>query len=425
MRRLAAVPYARRYLLGEALSILGDTSLWLALAIWVRELTGSNGDAGLTFFFMAAPGIAGPLWGTAVDRIRRRPMLIAANATAGLMTLSLWFVNGRSQVWLIWVVMAGYGVTNSLLGGAQNGYLKTLMPDELLGDAQGLLSTVREGLRLVSPLIGAGLFAVVGGHVIATIDAATFAVAVITVATIPVVEPKPERVQQRLRHEVAAGWRHIVDTIPIRQVATALAVVCAVVGFTETGIIAVVTEGLHRPATWLGPFEALMGVGALVGGPTVARAMRRLGESRVCALGMVAFALGSGLLVIPTLGTAAAGAVVDGFGLPWIIAAAMTLIQRTTPGSLQGRVSTTLDVVIGTPQALSIGLGAGLVAVVGYQALMGAVAMVTLGAGAWLISRREQHVAVAGVTPASTVQPELQTPLEPVPVGTAAPAQLR
>ncbi len=397
MRRLKHVPFARRYLAGQALSILGDTSLWLALAIWVRELTGSNALAGLTFFFMAGPSILGPVWGTFVDRFRRRPVLIAVNAATGALTLSLFFVHDRRQVWLIWAVMVGYGVSSSMLGAAQSGFLHSLVPDDHLGDAQGLLSTVREGLRLVSPLIGAGLFTVVGGHVVAAIDAGTFAVATVSVASIRVGEPAPVRSPGRWRTEVAAGLTHIRRTVPIRQVTAALAATCCVIGFTETAVIAVVTTGLHRSAGWLGPFESLMGVGAIVGGPTVARAMRRLGEGRVSAIGMICFAAGDLLLVVPVLGVDAAGAAIAGFGLPWLIAASNTLIQRQTPAHLQGRVSATLDVVVGTPQAVSIAVGAGLIAVIGYQWLLAAVGVVTLISGVWLVTRREQQSIPAPV----------------------------
>jgi MFS family permease len=397
MRRLKGVPFARRYLAGQTVSILGDTSLWLALAIWVRELTGSNAQAGLTFFFLAAPSVAGPLWGTMVDRFHRRPILIGVNAATGLLTLSLLFVHDRHQVWLIWLVMAGYGVSSSVLGAAQSGFLHTLVPDEHLGDAQGLLSTVREGLRLVAPLIGAGLFAVVGGHVIAVIDAATFAVAAISVPSIRLTEPAPVRVEQRWRTEVAAGLAHIRANGAIRRITVALAATCCVLGFTETAVVAVVTTGLHLSASWLGPLQSLMGVGAIMGGPTVAPAMRRLGESRVSAIGMICFAAGAGLLVVPEVGVVAAGAVIAGFGLPWLIAASNTLIQRQTPSELQGRVSSTIDVIVGTPQSLSIALGAGLVAVVGYQPLLAAVALVIFGSGLWLLTRPEPRTALQPV----------------------------
>ena len=43
------------------------------------------------------------------------------------------------------------------------GLLKEMLPEELLVDANASLSTSKEALRLVGPLIGAGLFTVFGG----------------------------------------------------------------------------------------------------------------------------------------------------------------------------------------------------------------------------------------------------------------------
>jgi MFS family permease len=391
MRSLKGYPLVRRYLLGQSVSILGDTALWLALGIWVRELTGSSAEAGLTFFFLAAPAMIGPVWGTIADRYPRRRILLIGNIASGLLTLALLGVHDRHQVWLIWVVMIGYGSSLSLLSAAQSGFLHTLLPEEHLGDAQAWLSTVREGLRLVAPLIGAGVFALVGGHAIALIDLSTFVIASATVASIRVAEPKPEPRPARWRDEVAAGWVHIRTVPPLAQIVVALTVCCAVIGLTETAAFAVITTGLHLSAAWIGGWQMLMGVGALVGGPTVGKAMRRLGEGRVAALGMVAWAFASGLEIVPNIGVVAAAAVIGGFSLPWIIAPSMTFMQRSTPSSLQGRVSSTVDVLTSTPQSMSIAVGAALLTILGYQVLMAVVAVVTLGAGLWLVTRPEQR----------------------------------
>jgi hypothetical protein len=48
MRRLLAHRDARIYTAGQSLSVIGDSALWLAMAIWVKILTGSNSDAGAT-----------------------------------------------------------------------------------------------------------------------------------------------------------------------------------------------------------------------------------------------------------------------------------------------------------------------------------------------------------------------------------------
>ncbi len=92
MRRLFSHRDARIYIAGQCLSVIGDSALWLAMAIWVKILTGSNSAAGLTFFAFVCGCLAAPVSGVIADRLRRRPLLItaslplvlAANAAIGL-----------------------------------------------------------------------------------------------------------------------------------------------------------------------------------------------------------------------------------------------------------------------------------------------------------------------------------------------------
>jgi hypothetical protein len=108
---------------------------------------------------------------------------------------------------------------------------------------------------------------------------------------------------------------------------------------------------------------------------------------------MIAFAVGTSTMIVTTPAAAVGGSLIAGFGLPWLIAASMTLVQRSTPTHLQGRVSTCLDVLTGVPQSTSIAVGAGLVAVVGFQVMLAVVGAVTLASGAWLLTRPEQRIA--------------------------------
>lgn len=396
MRQLARIPAARTYLAGQSLSILGDTALWLALAIWVRELTGSSAAAGLSFVFLVGPFLLGPLWGTLADRVRRRPLLIALNVAGTALTLALLGVRGPHQVWLIYTVMTGYGVLSALLTAAQSGLLHSLVPEDLLGDATGFLSTVREGLRLVAPLLGAGLYAAAGGHVVAVVDAATFAAAAVTVVRTRVVEPAPTPRSERFRTEVAAGLAHIRRDPLLMRMVTAFALAASVLGFGETTGIAAITDGLHESATWIGVTQSVMGVGAVVGGVTLAPALRRWGELRVAAVGLLAFAAGCACYLVPSLAVVVATRAVAGFGLPWAIGASNTALLRRTPSSLQGRVSATAEMTFSLPQTISIAAGAGLVAAVGFRPMVIAEAIVILAAGGLLLrpSRASATVAV-------------------------------
>jgi hypothetical protein len=58
-----------------------------------------------------------------------------------------------------------------------------------------------------------------------------------------------------------------------------------------------------------------------------------------------------------------------------------TLMQRRTPQSLIGRVSTAVETVMGVPQALSLAVGALLVTLISYHVIFGVMAVVT-GVGA-------------------------------------------
>src|SRR6266567_7018066 len=174
MRRLLAHRNARLYLSGQVMSLFGDSALWLAMGIWIKILTGSSSAAGLSFFALALGSLCGPLGGMLADKVRRRPLLIVTNLATAALVLLLLLVGDRHQVWLIYVVMFGYGVSGSVLGPAQTALVQAIVPADLLGEANGALQTAQQGLRLLTPLAGAGLFAEFGPAPVVIGDAATF-----------------------------------------------------------------------------------------------------------------------------------------------------------------------------------------------------------------------------------------------------------
>jgi MFS family permease len=276
VRRLLAHRDVRIYLTGQVFSLFGDSTLWLAMGIWVKTLTGSNAQAGLVFFFFTAPSLLAPGAGLLADRVRRRPLLIAANALTALAVLALLAVNGRGQVWVVDAVMFGYGLSYIVLGPAQSALLTVIVPADLLPDANGALRTAQESLRLIGPLVGAGLFVAVGAHVIAVIDAATLAFPVVSLLLLRVREPDPEPASGRWAAQLSAGARHIWRTVELRHVIAAAAITTTVFGFAETISYAIAGNGLHRPAAFVGILAAVQGAGAVAGGLTAAPLVRRL-----------------------------------------------------------------------------------------------------------------------------------------------------
>ena len=390
MRRLLRIRDARVFLLGSAVSMLGDTAMFLVLGIWAKDLTHSNSAAGLVFFVLVLPALFAPLAGLVVDRVRKQPLLIATNVLTGVALLLLLLVHDRSDLWLIYVVSALYGLSGVILSSARSAFMTIMLPRELLGEANAIFSSVREGLRLLSPLVGAGLYAAFGGGVVAVADAATFAVFAGALALVRTPESKPAREEQVFLTELAAGIRHVLATVQLRQIVLATAACLLVVGFGETLIFAVVDSGLHRQPSFLGVLESLQGAGAIAGGVTAAAALRRIGDVRLVGIGMALFAAGDATFVSSSLLLICIGFAVAGFGISWLIVGFATSVQLRTPQRLQGRVASAAHTSVQTPQTVSIALGAALVSVVDYRVLVVVMAAVVLGSAVYLLTRSRE-----------------------------------
>ena len=393
MRRLISHRDASIYIAGQCLSVVGDSALWLAMAIWVKILTGSNSAAGLTFFAFVCGFLVAPVSGMIVDRVRRRPLLIAANLAGAVLVCALLLVHGRGQVWLIYLVMFGYGAANSLITSAQTALLPALVPADLLGEANSVLQMASQGLRLITPLLGAGLLAWVGARPVILLDAGTFVVAAGTVLALRLREPRPDPAAARRRAggraEFSAGIRYITRTPALRRVMIAGLIAVTAFGLFETVPFAVVAQGLHRSPPFLGVLTTLQGAGALAGGALAAPVMRRAGERALVAAGLAACAAAALLLITGWLPLVLAASAALGLCIVWINVGAITLIQRCTPADLLGRVDAALEFAIIVPQAASIAVGAALIAVVSYRILLLVMAAVIGFSAGYLASRRE------------------------------------
>jgi MFS family permease len=373
---------------GQSLSMFGDWAMIIALAVWARVLTGSNAEAGLVFLCFGVTGMIAPLGGLVVDRLPKRPLMIATHvALAGVMCLLL-LVHARAQMWLLYTVTVLYGLGGDVFDAARSSMLKAMLPDELLGEANGILQSVREGLRIVAPIAGAGLFAAFGGHVVALVDAATFVGSAATLVVLPFSEPVIAPREHHVLRELSAGVAHIARTKLLRELTIGVCAAMLVIGFSETLVFAVATNGLHRSAAFIGVMETFQGAGAILGGLTAAMLMRRIGDVRLAGLGLSLFGVAAfGLLVSSVAAVLPAGAVA-GTGIAWAVVALVTAYQRRSPQHVQGRVMAAANMFFSVPQTASIAVGAVLITLIDYRVEIVVVAVVTLAAAAYLVTRR-------------------------------------
>jgi hypothetical protein len=221
-------------------------------------------------------------------------------------------------------------------------------------------------MRLLAPLAGAALFALLGGAAVALLDAATFLVS--AGFLFGVHAPAIERVgDEGFWEELRVGVRHIAHTTDLRRLTIVTAFVTLGAGVMEVVIFALIDEGLHRPPAFLGVLSTAQGVGAVMGGVVVGALMRRLGEVSTIAWALVAIGVGMGLLVTAELTIVLLAAVFVGVAVSFYNVAFVTLIQRRTDVSMQGRVMSAIDAVFTAPYAASIAAGSLIVSVVDFR----------------------------------------------------------
>jgi hypothetical protein len=231
----------------------------------------------------------------------------------------------------------------------------------------------------VSPLFGAGLFALAGGGTVSVFDALTFVIAAVMLARIRLREARPVPQPGHWRGDLLAGFGHIRRTPELRRLLPAASAVMSLSAVLVAAQYSLV-QGVGEPPSFLGVFSAGLGAGSIAASLVSGRLLRSAGESRLAVLGMAAFALGNAMRATGWLPLAIASSVVLGFALPWLFLALLNLAQRRTPPELQGRVSAAVTLAFFGPQAPLQALGAVAIRYASYRQLYlagAAVAAVT------------------------------------------------
>ncbi|WSQ08218.1 MFS transporter [Streptomyces sp. NBC_01231] len=357
------------YLAGVVVSGFGTSALWLASGVWVKEVTGSDGLAALCLLALWAPTLAGPLLGTLADRFRRKPLLIGVNLSLGALLLTLLTVGSARDLWLLYAVLFVYGAAGVVHDAAESALVAAAVGPSLLGDFNGLRMTASEGVKLVAPLAGAGLCAAYGGPSVALLDAVTFVLAAGLYAALRVHEEKPERPANGWRERTAEGARHLRRYPRLRSLVLAGGATMMCAGVNGALIYAVV-EGLGHSPAYAGVLYAVQGAGSVVVGLASGPALRRLGTHRFAACGIAVTAVAVALRAVPSDPLALVCSAAIGAGLPCVLIAALTAVQRETPGPLLGRAVATAHTLMFAPNVLGLAVGAALVAPVGHRTLL-------------------------------------------------------
>ncbi|MFF7312564.1 MFS transporter [Streptomyces sp. NPDC008137] len=364
----------------------GTSALWLASGVWVKDLTGSDGLAALCVLAMWLPTLAGPLLGTLADRGHRKPLLIGVNMLLGALLLTLVRIDAPGDLWLLYAVLFVYGAAGVVHDAAESALVTDAVDSSLLGDFNGLRMTANEGMKLLAPLAGAGLYAAYGGASVALLDAATFVLATGLYALLRVREQKPAPPTGSRRKRTAEGARHLWSHPALRPLVLAGGATMLCAGVNGAMVYAVV-DGLGYSPAYAGVLYAVQGAGSVAVGLISGTALRRLGERRFAAYGIALLAVAVALRAVPSDPLVLVCGAAIGAGLPAVLIATLTSVQRETPGPLLGRATATANTLVYAPNVIGLAAGAALVELTGHRLVLVALGIALLATAAPLLQR--------------------------------------
>lgn len=371
----------RRYLLMAAagLSLLGDSALLVAVPVVVKQLTGSNAAAGLTYLGVVLPSALAPLAGVLADRADNVRFIVYANLAAAAGVVPFAFAKDRSTVGLAYVVIATYGLSFYTINAGLSAYFRAYLSAAELVAVNSFISSARQVVRLAAPVIGIGILNWAGSTAVAAFDITTFLIAVVVFLTLPH-RHKPDtppraggkvtRLLPRLFHDIGDAAHYVAGESSLRRTILTFAFALLFMGFGTSVTFAVIEHGLHRAPTFMGIISAAQGGGAVVAGLITSRAIARIGDVKTVGAGLSLFAAGlAGYLISSTVPVLIA-TIIAYTGLTSAFIAFATMLQLRAPKTMAGRIWSLQDFLLGLCQAVSIVVAAVLVSRVAYQALI-------------------------------------------------------
>jgi MFS family permease len=355
------------------ISIFGSLVTRTALPFAAILVLGAGpGEVAAIRGFEIVGGVAiGLVAGAWVDRLPRRPVMITADVGQAicLASIPVAAIAGWLSITQLIVVAFLTSILSTFHNVADNAYLPTVVDRDQLVAANSALSASGSVAEVSAFSIGGMLVQVLTAPIAIAVDAISFVVSAVILATIrrPEARPRAREERARILSEIVDGLQPIRHSPILRTVILAGSGAHLLWGAFGAVYLVFATDELGLGPATIGLIAAVGGISSLVGALIATRTTRRIGVGPSILLGLTAFTLGNALIPLaPAASAGLAVAFLVGQQLIGDIGATLeeitelSLIQSTVPNALLGRVNSAYDFL--THLALLAGtVGAGLI----------------------------------------------------------------
>ena len=340
----------RRLFAANEISFIGDWFTVIALFILAGEATDNSplAIAGVLAARSFSLALVNPFTGMLADRYSRKWLMLSANVASLVVLVAVLVFGLLESLTSVYVVAVVMVAARAVFDPAEYAYLPNICDEQELLTANALASGGWSVALGLGSAIGGLTISLYGIETALWIDTVTFAVAALGIMTLP--QGGPDTSERKpatpalVLGEMVAGWKHILDSPPIRRVVFAKGLWASGGGAQVFLLILIGMEaGFGEAAAGIGILFMARGFGSGFG-PVAGRPLMENPRLRPYLIGLAVGVCGlfyigvaaiewTGLVLVLVFFSHAAS------GLNWVLST--TFLQERTADEWRGRVAGT------------------------------------------------------------------------------------
>ena len=310
---------------------------WLVLT----QLTHRSASAvGIVMALQFGPQLLLLPWtGFAADHFNQRRLLIATQATMGVLALALGIltVAGAVRLWHVYIFALLFGSAAAFDAPVRQTFVTELVGDDDLHNAVALNSTSFNAARMIGPAVSGLVIAAIGTGWAFLINGISFMAVLISLACLRRSELHPNARARRIRGSFIEGLRYVWGRPDLKIILVMLFLIGTFGLNFPIFISTMAVRVFHADAHGYGLLSSIMAIGTVAG--ALLGASRRKAGFGSLLLGSGVFGLGCTLAALaPTYWMFAGTLVIIGVAALTLTNTTNSLMQLSTEPAMRGRV---------------------------------------------------------------------------------------
>jgi MFS family permease len=366
-------------------STFGDGVAVVALTLRLQADGAPPYQVGLLLAAGAVPLVllARPV-GRLVDAHDSRRLLVTGGLVEVAATVPLVFLHSIVPIVVLAAVLAGVA---SLTGATWSALVPRVVGEDHVAEAISAQTSLNVLALVAAPAVGGLLAGAFGSGVPIAIDAATFVVVTIAAALVRT-RRIPDRCATDEPHAGRGGLSIVMADRVLTPLLTGVALVVLLVGMVDVVTVYLVRDTLHAGGVWYGVTEASWMAGMVAGSVGAGLARTETRQIRATIAGAALACAGvAGFAAAPTAPLLVPLAVLGGLGNGYAGVCLSTLLTTRTPDSARGRVSASVNALLGGASGASLLLGGAVAVVLSPREIYAAAGLLGLAASGLMAVR--------------------------------------